>query len=1111
MQNIIGWSAQPTIVAYLYTMGRRCGYASAKLLFAVWMFAAPVGAADLVRTFNIPAQSAATGLNEFARQADITLAFSYDLVSSEYTQAVQGDLTVLDALGKLLKGTKLGYKRVSEKTIAINVATSRTADAPVQKAAAGVGVVAATTSDPSQANQNVPSANSKEDASKQLSDDSKGLAEILVRGSRITNVDVTRTADDVQPYYVFNSQTIEQSGASDVEDFLKQRLTMNTVGLTSSQKYGPNSLGLGTTSTINLRGLGTNETLILIDGRRRAGVTLVTGGFSNVDGQPDLNEIPLAAIERIEVLPSSASAIYGGNAIGGVVNVILKKNYDGGQIRANYDNTFRGNAPIPTVDASYGASLEGGLTHIMVTAHYANSQPLLLRDRSELTERGVTTILANSPSFFTNFDSFTGGQTSNIESADLSNLVLKNGTPLGSPITHLPQGANSSTNLAPGLLANAGSFDYRLSNGTGQYGLLQPIGSTSRNTSLMISLRREMAPWIDLFVDTSLAENKGSSVYNQTGDEFFSVPSTAPTNPFSNANGVDVTIPSTLSTQSISDSKTFAFTGGGIVRLPHEWGAEADYTWSQNRFDNSYSPLDYFAITDDLASGKLNPFIDTVTHPQNLASYAYPQSYSGSSGVNDLSVHASGPLIHFPWGAPTLTAGLEHRKEGYPDNTQYYTQSAGSGGNSSVTFLGKSQTTNSVYAELNAPLVTAANSIPGISSLEVQLAFRSEHYSVHTGPSERFLIAGSNPSEFGYVPALDANGLIPVPDAELKYQNTSPTIGIKYQPTKDIVLRSSVAEAFLPPTYGQLLPDPVPSLFRPTIYDPQTRTNYDVAELHGGNASIKPQHSHSLDIGVIVQPSSGFLQGLRMNVEYYKIKQSDFITNLTPQQIVDSIPSRVTRDPVTGRITLIDNTLINANNYSTRGWDLSFDYRRETHLGVFGFYAIGTLISHEYRQLTFGAPTLDYVGWANSGGDPSRKASATFSWSYMRWAVNWTTNWISSYKQVGAPGDPTIYGGRPIDPNTNPQLTGYTDAQGGDIVPSQTYHNLFASYSFGEVDSPNGPHWRHNMLSNLSLQAGIKNILNKAPPLDVYNAPFFYSPYGDIRMRSYWLTVKKDF
>src|SRR5262249_13753861 len=157
------------------------------------------------------------------------------------------------------------------------------------------------------------------------------------------NTDISRTINDVQPYYIFDAKTIERSGAIDIEDFLKQRLTMNTTPQTSSRNtlgsatMGTDSPGFrkGATSSIDLRGLGADNTLVLVNGRRvTSAITLIYGDKP----QPDINGIPLNAVERIEVLPSSASGIYGGGSIGGVVNIVLKNDYKGGDIRLTYDN-----------------------------------------------------------------------------------------------------------------------------------------------------------------------------------------------------------------------------------------------------------------------------------------------------------------------------------------------------------------------------------------------------------------------------------------------------------------------------------------------------------------------------------------------------------------------------------------------------------------------------------------------------------------------------------------------------------------------------------------------------------------------------------------------------
>src|SRR6266853_1676627 len=216
--------------------------------------------------------------------------------------------------------------------------------------------------------------------------------------------------------------------------FFKQRLTMNTTAATASQ--GQNFSG--STSSINLRGLGTNQTLVLVDGRRLADINL-----NGQMGQPDLNGIPLAAIERIEVLPTTASGIYGGSATGGVINIILRRDYSGGESKLTYANTFDSKAAIRRVDQSVGFTLEEGKTNILIAGSYSDQTPLLLRDR-DLYQRGEAAILANNNNSYSALNTLGVvpplGATPTITSIDGSNLTLKSGAALNSPITYVPVG-----------------------------------------------------------------------------------------------------------------------------------------------------------------------------------------------------------------------------------------------------------------------------------------------------------------------------------------------------------------------------------------------------------------------------------------------------------------------------------------------------------------------------------------------------------------------------------------------------------------------------------------------------------------------------------------------
>jgi iron complex outermembrane receptor protein len=1000
-----------------------------------------------IHQFDIPAQDAITGIPQFAKQASIEIRASESIVLGKRTNAVRGPYDLQKALRLLL--ARSGLKVASNDGNAITLSSDGTREV--------------------------------EDDNQEI----KNIPEVLIQGSRIMNVDVKRTEDDAQPYYILDSKQIEESGATNVEDFLKQQLTMNTEFLSNSQQYFNTA---GATSAINLRGLGANETLILIDGRRSASVSIaLVGGTS----QPDINGIPLSAIERIEVLPGSASAIYGGAAVGGVINIVLKKNFQGGEINATYEDTVSGHAPIRTLNATYGFTLEDGKTRIMLSGHYSDAQSLLVQDRLDIVGRGTANILENSPSYFSSFLGGIPGATPNIASADGSNLVLKNGTPLNSPITHIPVGAAPGSNLSAGLLTNAGTYNLNLSSGTGAYGLGNVFGVSPTDKSFMGTLRRELTPSLEVFTEFSTFSNSSRELSNPFASAY-AVPASAPSNPFQQS--VTVTFPSAQRPVETTDSVTQSATVGLLAHLAGNWSSELDYTWSRNLFENASPSADYIDLPAALAAGTVNPFTDTIAYPLNLAPYVSTQTFTGNTTLDDVGLRASGSVGSLPWGRPTLTVGLEHRKEGTHNSEFYWAFPLAPVNNFDTLYFGQSQTTDSVYAEALLPLVTGENAVPLIRSLDLQLAGRSEHYAVEAGtPYVNLLPAGSpNPSQ----------GVL----TSIKYTSTNPTIGLKYKPLKDLTFRSSYAKAFLPPTAMQFQPNPTPACGFPCvpITDPRNGETYNVDFSQGGNPNLKPQTSRDLDLGMIWEPQEDHIKGLRMDIEYYDIIQPNYITQPGVQLVVSNpaYASRVTRDSTTGRITIVDDSPVNATEYKTSGWDLTLDYRKPTAVGTFDLHALTTMIQHDQRQYTIGGPFLNYLGYPADGGEAKSKASLTLSWEYRQWSLGWTTTYVGSYQQLGSPGDPVEL----QFPGSNAYVVA---AQGAFTIPSQTYHSIFGSYASGSV--PMKSRLASDALSNVTIQFGIKNLFNTLPPFDAHNFPFFYSPYGDPRLRDYWLSIRKSF
>ncbi|MFO1448287.1 MAG: TonB-dependent receptor [Opitutaceae bacterium] len=934
------------------------------------------------------------------------------------------------------------------------------------------------------------------------------------------NVDLPRTINDVQAYHIFDAKTISLSGAVSTEDFLKQRLSMNTQLRSINQGSG-NSFGQN--SSINLRGAGLAETLVLVNGRERTGVAAL-GTYS----QPDLNGIPLEAIDRIEVLPSSASAIYGGGAIGGVVNVILKSNFSGGSFKLTYENTFSSDAPIRSVNLNYGLTAEGGRTQFTFSGRSSDGKPLYTKDRPEIAVRNTETLIRNratyilstttpfaassSPNIVLFPQAFAPPGGTNYVNPSTTSLVLKDGTPLNALVTSVPVGTSPGTNLDSALLANAGRTNTTLGLGTANAALNGQIGwSPPKINSALFTLSRRMTHWLEAFVEYSLEENNSIAQFGTPS--FYRVAGNNPLNPF--RQNIYISTPSNLVLPNINNTITRTFSSGLKFDLSNAWRAQLDYTWTRSSMTLDFSATDSTAIEGAIHAGKVNPFVDTLAHPLPFQNYLTIGHYDLGSSLNDLALRAAGPVFRLPAGDATLAAGMKRKQQGIRDGSTSTIVPLTPANTSLNTYLGKKTVVTSGFVELNLPAVGAKNARPFLRELHFQLAGRADFYEVGTGTTSILENPYRVPPSRTLSPPSPNNQPY---TSTSNYDSRNPTVGFKYKPHDSFTLRASYATAFVSPTFQQLVPNTVPSAALTTITDPRTNATYGVQTISGGNPELKPKRSKSLTVGaIVVPPTDSWLKGLRLGVEYFDIIQEDFITSLSAQQVVsggDDYASRVTRDPTTGRVTLVDTGFLNLNESRSVGFDVTVSHRRATALGAFDFNATATLMRHDRRQFTPGGPSYEYVGYVNEGGPLERKGNATFSWQRGAVVLGWTTTHYDGYSQFGVPGGPSAL--------RTGVVTTYTDAQGGYFVPSQTYHDLFASYSlpkqYGRAPSPSEPRsdamgrFGRRLLSGVSVQAGIKNVMDTVPPFDAYvGVVGYYSGFGDPRLRRYWLSVQKDF
>ena len=566
----------------------------ALLVLAVCAVALPAWAESIAPEFSlsIPRQSLKSTLVEFSRQTGLVVSYlsKSDETEDQLVGPLNGRYTVESALNQILKDSALVFTRVGEARIAITLRGSAVSAGqltdpgrdvshgakPQVHELAGSGELSSQTE-----RRRIRAANGDTPAARDADSNEIefNLPEVLVTGSRILNQDIKRSRDDIQPYVVYSRKMVEQSGARNVEDFLKQRLPMVTSDVVPAQL----ATAVGNVSSISLRGLGPEETLILVDGHRVAGF-----GFIGSARQPDLNGIPLAAVERIEVLPTTASAIYGGSATGGVINVVLRRDYSGVETKLTYGNTFEGDASERRVDLSAGLNFNDGRTNVLVAGTYSDASALLTSER-DFTQRARERVLANNSAAILNAAPPLGA-TTNISSAPVAGvrpaLTLRNGTPLNASRTFVPDGYTGiASDNGAALVANAGQYNLELANTAQVDSGRRSLLNNPTIESLSMTLRHEFSESFSAYLDAAATNNFGHHTVS-AATSTFNIPASSAANPFAQA--IQVTVPAVGTDGEIeSELRGRRLVGGVNVRLPRSWQLGASYTWDRARFSSS--------------------------------------------------------------------------------------------------------------------------------------------------------------------------------------------------------------------------------------------------------------------------------------------------------------------------------------------------------------------------------------------------------------------------------------------------------------------------------------------------------------------------------------------
>jgi len=888
------------------------------------------------------------------------------------------------------------------------------------------------------------------------------LAAFEVSGDRVErtayegNMDLLRTEYDVQPYSIIGRETITRSGATTVEDLLKQQLTMSTAFSSSAQSatgYG------GSASSFSLRGMSSAETLVLINGRRVAGVG--RSASTEAGDQPDLNGIPLAAIERIEVLPASASAIYGASAVGGVINVVMRREYSGHEFNSRFEITDDRHAPIETFNWTSSFQFEGGRTSLLISAQYQDTRALYGHQR-DFQRKGRQQILENDPEALY----VPAGTAANAPWGALVNIRSRNGSPLFGPgsshFTHIPVGYRGwqIDGLQP-LIDNQGTYNLDLARGMAS-GFTSDVElmAASRSKSVNVNGSREMTEKLKVFFDGGYSHSEQNPYDSWYGARVIRLYADSPSNPFGQE--VSITYPVRQTDRNQTSEVNTTIRGeraalGFEYELPRNWRVVGNYSWSHSVNHHQYQTLYGSPSRDEAArSGELDVLRDTTSFPTLIDQYSGMLHRITNSWSSDSTLRAAGGLGDWWYGGDiTLASGIEHRE-------LRSSEVAGSSINLHPAPRYRRQQVDSFYTEATVPLIASHQRRRWLHSAELQLAARHERFNVET--------AGN------------------------KYDTTVPTFGVRVLPVREFILRASYGRGFRTPTYAQLAL-PTLSTSVATVNDPKRGgETVDVFYLMGGNRDIVPETSRNLNIGVVWSPER--IRGLRLSADWYRIEKSNNITRPASQALLDEedlYPDRVTRAPTDpsdpyypfGPVIQLNRQSINMLKMETSGIDLGARYRWQAgNFGDVDVSANATLSDYYRTQTSITSGMIERRGVASASGPLNQRINGSLVWTRGAWTCGWSTQYYSRYR-------------------INPTSTTSIRRQGGPTVASQIYHDVFVRYRV----SARG---RHRAFEGLELTLGAKNVLDKRPSTDMSRS-YYYSTFGDPRLRRLYANVKKTF
>ncbi len=883
------------------------------------------------------------------------------------------------------------------------------------------------------------------------------VEKIEVTGSNIKRVD-TETAAPIQ---IITADEIKRSGKQTVTELLRELPINAAGGLTELSGSGSFSAGAATAS---LRGLGSTATLVLLNGRRIAPYGLADPNFGQ-SGVVNLNSIPLNTIERIEILKDGASAIYGSEAIAGVINIILKKDYRGAQLDVsafrNFDNVWKNQ----TISGSFGYGDLG-------------------KDRFNVF--GNFEMFKQDPVFFKQIDSFLN--------RDSYRNVYGTGLPFTSAfspfLTLIPIQAVNGVNTAvgvPGAGCPAGNIRPWDFQGFNLLGLAPGSGNVCAYDVVSDSLVSPDIERQSFFLRGTFDITANSSIYAEASlvkqDTFFQGfpqtvgsgiggtfdPSTGrlnaapqvlpvghPNNPFATATRFRGRMDAVGRQDNATESETFRSVVG-LKTVVGKFDIDTAFLYNKSEIDLfQNNSLRYSQIVAGINNNGFN-FANPTTGAVTADMIRINARDKAESEFSIFDIKASGEIGTLAGGPIGLATGFEYRREERkvaPQEEKTRGEIFGRG----VATVEGSRNVTTFFGELALPVT---------KTVELQLAARYDKYS-----------------DYG--------------------SSFTPKVAAVWAVTPKIKVRSSYASGFRAPSLVEITRSATSGFFN-GIDDPR-RCNrvatpaqpavftigcgVSMPGLIVANPLVKPEKAASYTAGIVLEPTDN----TNVSIDYYAIARRNEITFLSLTEILlnegstdPRYANRVTRDPTNtsstvpndpGAVLFVSTGYDNLGETRVKGIDV--DLRARFALGSWGKLNTRLLLSHYIDQRGSGAPgaTLNsYGGFRNA---PENRAQWLNTWEMGNWVNTVNVNWIDGYKPFSNPVINSAAGQAAIATCAN---------------PTGTYLGICRVKEYVTVDV--GSSYRG--FKKLTLTGTIRNVANSKPSDDPLARPFnfvWYQPWG---------------